>query len=622
MKRILTVLFAVIINFITASGCAFAENFYIDNYDIRMNVTENRVVQVQEDIDVVFFNSSHGIFRNIPLKSKIVRADGSNELSRATIKNISVSETYTKTTNSNGDCVLKIGSPDKYINGRHKYSISYNLYLGNDKLKNNDEFYFNIIGTQWPVEIKNASFFIKMPKEFSADNIGLSIGRYGIAGFDNDAEFYSDGKYIQGVTKRQLNPNEGITIRVLLPDNYFIKNNNELNESTLFIITLFGIIILTFIAFIIWYKYGKDEPVTPIVNFYPPKGRNSAEVGVEFRGEACEKDIVSLIFFLASQGYIKIEDHERSFTLHKQKEYTGKNSIEKRLMNALFENGDMISKESLEISRTFYKSCKSMVKSLNNIKNFIFDKDACSWEKIVISLVCIIGIVALTLFALGDYSFSIINTMFNTGLIFHIGFIIFIILFIVMKFSSMSKTPVNIIFTIMFGIIFPVTMLFGTADIIKSQISSAINPVILATGIIGLIISLICLANMPKRNKSGRLALGNILGFKKFLEVAEKRRIETLMEKDKNYCFDILAFAYVLDVADKWIKNFSGIIKEPPSWYYSPYDFNMRSFNRISRALENSAIPSTANGGIKRTSSMGGGGFSGGGFGGGGGGSW
>ena len=145
---------------------------------------------------------------------------------------------------------------------------------------------------------------------------------------------------------------------------------------------------------------------------------------------------------------------------------------------------------------------------------------------------------------------------------------------------------------------------------------------------IGLIICVIafCFAFfIRQRTDEGHEIKQKINGFKIFLESAEKERLEALVEENPTYFYDILPYAYVLGVSDKWIKSFEGIAVEKPSWYYGN-DFNTmtmlyfmnRTMTDISRAMVSVPSDNASGGGF----GGGGGGFSGGGFGGGGGGSW
>ena len=114
---------------------------------------------------------------------------------------------------------------------------------------------------------------------------------------------------------------------------------------------------------------------------------------------------------------------------------------------------------------------------------------------------------------------------------------------------------------------------------------------------------------------------GDLLGFKKFIETAEKQQLESLVYSDPQYFYNILPYAYLFGVSNKWIKKFESIISENPSWYTGKR-FNSISFSHLIGTIKRVSVPSISNGGKTVSSSGGGGGFSGGGFGGGGGGRW
>ena len=73
---------------------------------------------------------------------------------------------------------------------------------------------------------------------------------------------------------------------------------------------------------------------------------------------------------------------------------------------------------------------------------------------------------------------------------------------------------------------------------------------------------------MGKRTDYSGELVGKILGLRNFIETAEADRINALVEQDPSYYYNILPYAYVLGVTDKWAKNFEKINIQPPSWYY------------------------------------------------------
>lgn len=83
---------------------------------------------------------------------------------------------------------------------------------------------------------------------------------------------------------------------------------------------------------------------------------------------------------------------------------------------------------------------------------------------------------------------------------------------------------------------------------------------------------------MNKRTTDGNEILGRIRGFKRFLETAEKEELEKMLYQNPNYFFDMLPYAYSLDVLSKWISRFETINIKAPNWYESNNSFSINSF--------------------------------------------
>ena len=568
----------------------FAENFYIENYDVNILVNKSKQAHITENMDVYFTVSSHGIYRDIIHKN-------------ATVKNILVSENSVispSASNTN----IKIGDPYKLISGRHHYTITYDY----NYLDNKNEFYHNIIGTGWNTDIRHVNFSITMPEEFNPDDVGISIGEYGVQGFDGGAEFRIDGLNITGQTHRILQPHEGITIRLAVPEGYFNKVGN-IRANVLIIL----LVLLTLLSFVIWYTFGKDEKAIPVVNFYPPKGMNTLETEIAYKEKASTQGLVAMLISLAQRGYIKINDYATDFTLTRLKYYDGTDKLEKEFMSTLFAPSNStnfktdnrkISKHELETSETFYKNCTDIIFDANSKKNLIYEKSSVNWGLRIIMLLCLLSIVSITFLALVNFNISQMGEYLMPLLMTAVALAVIL-------------TSKRDLFLIIWALTFGIIPFLGTIGEIGGV--APYNLPILLTGLVCIVISSICLYHLRKRNKQALRVLGNLLGFKKFIETAEKHRLQTLVEKDPQYFYDVLPFAYLFGISDKWINKFEGIMKLQPDWYTG--DFNYHTFHNFSDSMKSVSVPSVSNGGIS-TSSGGGGGFSGGGGGGGGGGGW
>lgn len=347
-------------------------SYKIESYDINMIVNEDNTFDITENITVDFKEAKHGIYRKIPLKNAITRTDGTTSNNVAKITDISVSENYT-TSNENGYKVIKIGDENSTLTGEHTYTIKYKYNIGKDPLKNADELYFNLIGNQWDVEIDKVTFSITMPKAFDETLLGFSTGK--IASTDSSNVIYNvNGNTITGNTINSLKGEQALTVRLTLPEGYFVGASTNIETYYVYVIIL--CIVFIIVAYILWAKYGKDEQVIETVQFYPPEGYNSAEVGFLYNGEADTKTIISLLIYLANKGYLKIEEKEekvlfsktKSFTITKLKEYDGTNEIEKMFFNGLFKNS--------EVGKVDINKAKEIVKEAKKQGEKVSFKDA------------------------------------------------------------------------------------------------------------------------------------------------------------------------------------------------------------------------------------------------------
>lgn len=310
LKYILTIIFFVMVivpNKVSAASSS--TGYIITSYNIDMVVNEDNTFNIIETITAYFTTSKHGIYRKIPLKNNVTRTDGTTSNNRAKISNISVNENYT-TSNERGYKVIKIGDLNKTITGSHTYTIKYTYNIGKDPLKDADELYFNLIGNEWDTSISNVTFTITMPKSFDKSLLGFSSGVTGSTNSSN-ISYTVNGNIITGSLKSTLSSGQALTVRLTLPEGYFVGASSNIDVYTVAVIIISLICVL--IAYSLWAKYGKDDEVVETVEFYPPEGYNSAEVGFLYEGIADTKDIISLLIYLADKGYLKIEEISRNY---------------------------------------------------------------------------------------------------------------------------------------------------------------------------------------------------------------------------------------------------------------------------------------------------------------------
>ena len=614
-RKIINLLFCIFTFFLFSLNC-YANDYDITKYDVEIVVDEHNKYSIKENIDTYFNVSKHGIVRRIPLYNNIIRQDGTRERNRVLISNVHVNEEFASS-RENNNYVLKIGSADKTINGKHSYTISYDYDIGLDKNNKYDELYFNIIGTNWDTDISNVTFKITMPKEFDASKLGFSYGEYGESNTDN-ISYDVDGNVITGSFDGTLLAGEGLNVRLELPEGYFIRKSvsSSLLECWYYIIPILGVLI----SYLIWKKYGKDDQVVDVVSFYPPENMNSLDVAFAKKGSVNSNDAVSLLVYLASKGYIKIVEDKKSksrFTIQKVKEYDGNNKEEELFFRGLFKKvWDSISSD--ELNESFYLTINSILTKKNSTANRkeIFNNKSSNKRYILFLFMLITSSLSTIIPALG---YKLSDVIFSIIICNLIGIVALIIVGIIYD-NNCTKKGLNS--ALGFAFFFVLALAVANFTIIGFEYIYYDT-----VYLIGFILCMVCTyliyffyLIVTKRTEYGNKVLGEVNGFKKFLETAEKDKLESLVHDDPSYFYNILPYAYVLGVSDAWIKQFEGIAIAPPDWYESADAFDYYRFNRsLNRTIHSASrvmnsVPQSSGG------SSSGGGFSGGGFSGGGGG--
>lgn len=621
-RKIINLLFCIFTFFLFSLNC-YANDYDITKYDVEIVVDEHNKYSIKENIDTYFNVSKHGIVRRIPLYNNIIRQDGTRERNRVLISNVHVNEEFASS-RENNNYVLKIGSADKTINGKHSYTISYDYDIGLDKNNKYDELYFNIIGTNWDTDISNVTFKITMPKEFDASKLGFSYGEYGESNTDN-ISYDVDGNVITGSFDGTLLAGEGLNVRLELPEGYFIRKSvsSSLLECWYYIIPILGVLI----SYLIWKKYGKDDQVVDVVSFYPPENMNSLDVAFAKKGSVNSNDAVSLLVYLASKGYIKIVEDKKSksrFTIQKVKEYDGNNKEEELFFRGLFKKvWDSISSD--ELNESFYLTINSILTKKNSTANRkeIFNNKSSNKRYILFLFMLITSSLSTIIPALG---YKLSDVIFSIIICNLIGIVALIIVGIIYD-NNCTKKGLNS--ALGFAFFFVLALAVANFTIIGFEYIYYDT-----VYLIGFILCMVCTyliyffyLIVTKRTEYGNKVLGEVNGFKKFLETAEKDKLESLVHDDPSYFYNILPYAYVLGVSDAWIKQFEGIAIAPPDWYESADTFDYYRFNRsLNRTIHSASrvmnsVPQSS-GGSSSGGGFSGGGFSGGGSGGGGGSSW
>jgi hypothetical protein len=284
---------------------SYSDEYYdIKSYEVSVIVHEDNTYDIIETITVSFTEPRHGIYRDIPLK----HYGYVHDITDVQVYNSTSGKPYTtKISKSNGNLSIRIGDEDDYVSGVVSYVISYNYDMGYDGMDDQDEFYFNLIGTDWDTLILDGTFSIQMPKDFDKDKVSVITGYEGDTATMN-AVYEVQGNVITGSLTSPLLAYQGLTIAIPLVEGYYQNVSDP--PSVVWVQVIAGLMaIFSVISLYYNIKYKRDNTIVPIVGFEPPEGINAAEVAyIHKREKVNNTDLSTLVLEWASRGYLTISD--------------------------------------------------------------------------------------------------------------------------------------------------------------------------------------------------------------------------------------------------------------------------------------------------------------------------
>ena len=616
------------------------EDLYMstDNYFVDARIDEHNTVTVTEDITVTFEESRHGIYRYIPYKGVIteLESDGTTRETPyyARIGDVA-SSTAVEESRENGNCVLRFGEEDYTVRGAAEYEFSYTFTPVTSS--GYEQVYYNIFPTGWQNEIPaGSSFRITFPEEFDHDTVQFYYGSYGER-MDGSSllELSWDGNILTGVLTEALPVGNGLTIYVPMEEGYF-QSVATVWGSNLMLIVLSAVILA--VLLVLFFLFGKEEPILPSIQFQPPAGLDSAAAGYVVDGYISDTDITSLFVFWADRGYIKIRElSDGNLSFNKQRELPADApSYAVVLFEKVFGSGeDTIGKE-VRLSRLKYKMAETYLTAKEMVKDRYRGIYTTSSRvaRVISGILAVIPMLAF-LIVLWQQTFAGLLLLFLW--IAYAGGLILFCLAVDFWYSQSSRAR-RVMWTMGCALCTVSCLVLAVSCGVGMLRGTTLNlfPGLMACTVVS-ILALPLAGFMKKRSKQCRDWMGYLAGLREFIETAELERMQFIARETPELFYHILPFAYVFGLSDILLEKMKDLTLPAPEWYISSrpvsyFDYmmmhhffhtSMREMNTVLSVPEPpKSTGGSHGGGFSGGSFGGGGGFSGGGFGGGGGGSW
>jgi hypothetical protein len=552
------------------------EELGIETFDARIVVNKNAEIEVTERISYNFGNErKHGIYREIPYSYQ-----AGTETYTADVTSVIVTDGIGNPipfgeSRGNGTLTVKIGDPKKTVTGEQVYVISYLVSGPFLYFDDHDEFYWNVTGF-WLKPIKSESALVDLPVGAKI----LSVSCYkGVEGSnqkcDSDERLLNAERAGYTASAKNLKKNEGFTIAVAFPKGVIaeIKKPWEKNKSGFLQKFLpYGVPAVTLLYVLyLWFTKGRDpkKSSTIVTQFEPPENISPAIADIIYSQRLGKKGVSAEIIKMAVDGYIKIHRFEKKHLIFSTTEYlfekisdeTPKDKVTSVIFKKIFQD-KFESNEEIN-----GKEVKGVL--VSKMKNDFQDE----------------------IRKINDTAFGFVKSKKYyisrpdkaSGWISYLGWI-FLVVGVVLCDSENKLPCVSFILTSVF--IYIISNL------------------------------------MPAKTKKGMKIKEYLEGLKRYLNVAEKDRIEfhNAPEKSPKLFDKLLPYAMVLGVEKEWAKQFEDIYTSEPEWFEGGTTRNFATGSFVSDVSSFSSDFASAT--MPSSSGSYGGGSSGGGFGGGGGGSW
>ena len=582
MRRALRLIAAaalVVASVALGGGAASADDtgWTIDSFNARIEIQRDGRILVTEAIDVDFDSlERHGIFRDIPVeydwpdRARTVRV---YELQVVTVRDDRGNAIPYSTSRDGADVQIRIGDADRTVTGKQHYRLTYLVGGTLNAFPDHDELYWNATGDQWPVPILASSATVVGPVAPTAYECfyGFSGSQAGCAQTPTDR-----GRVFRA--PRALAPGEQLTFVVSLPkgavpDPQPILHDRPRDVEEFFDLTPLtlglGVVVMLVGLWLVlwrWLSAGRDqrERETIVPEYEPPESLRPAELGVLVDEHADTKDVTATIVDLAVRGYLTITEQPKE-GIFGSKDWTltkkGGDPAALREYERTIYDGLFEDRDEVKLSALKKHFYTTLAKAQRELYRETVDR---KWFPADPSRV--------------RATYAVLGVAFVVGA----GVLTWLLGYLAGA-----------------GVV-------GLAGIVPALALIVASPV------------------MPSKTRVGAELLRRTLGFRQYMEVAEKDR-QAFAEKEHIFA-QYLPYAIVFGCVERWARAFEGIDMKAATagWYYGsslPTTFSAADLSSQLSSFSNqvsTAIASTP--GSSGGSGFGGG--AGGGGGGGGGGSW
>ena len=602
--------------------------------DGTLDVTETIRVQV----DNVAIN--HGIYRDFPLRYDAPRGKRVKvgfKLLGSTLDG--ASEPNATESLSNG-LRVKIGDADRIVPiGEHIYTVHYTATRELGRFKDFDELYWNVTGNGWRFPIDHASATITLPSAAKFGERSVYTGHQGENSERGQVLGESAGM-ISVETNAPLDPGEGLTVAAAFPKGVVDppSANSRLGwwlaDWAPPLVALLGLGGLIAFLYVAWQRAGRDPRAGTIVPiFAPPDGLTPSAMRYLTKQKFDNRGFAAALVDAAVKGHVRLVEDDgglfgktkRSIERLATAAAMPLDGPEQAAINGLVDPGETIAMDN-ENHTTFATVIKGLSdKYGKRFEGVAFNRNL-GWAFAAVG-VALLGVLITAITCLWVDG----NTASLWMLLSPLALLGVILLWLGLP--PMKTAPGCVVHGLL-ALVGAVAAAGSLPAVPLALASGRWLPIVIVG--LGLPLALSAFAWIDAPTIDGRAMLDRIAGFKQYLSITERDRLDKLQApEDSLQLFErFLPYAIALEVENRWADRFTAMLaaasaaaaqgsSAPFLWYSGssdPWSDTGGFVGSIGDSL--SSAVSSASTAPGSSSGSGGGGSSGGGGGGGGGGGW
>ena len=627
---------ALLAAFLVVAAAPVAAEERITSFVSDVAVQEDSALKVTETIDIVSEGSNirHGIYRDFPTRYRgrggaQVRVGFAFEgAERDGRPEPAVVEPL-----SNG-VRIRIGSAETEIEpGQHRYVIRYTTTRQIGRFADFDELYWNATGNGWMFPIDVAEARIRLPSPVTFLQSAAYTGPQGSTASNAQVVSQRPGEIVFRTTW-PLSPYEGLTVAAAWPKGV-IGEPDETTKLGWWLADYgppaagaLGLLALLAFYVVAWHRAGRNpRPGTVVPLFTPPDELSPAAVRYIAEMDADNRSFAAALVDMGVRGHIRIVEEEGGWlskdtrTIERIASSTPLPDEEQAALAELVSTGGTIEMKQENHSK-FSSAMNALEENLKKRFEGTMFKRNHGWAGAGLAAFVAVLWLAAAAVALATGIGSLLEVGTAVGAI--------VTTVLLLSVAGRSGTKGKCLLFVLAGLFGMGSLVLGAPLFFKALETGWWFPLVLPMLALPIVISAFWWMSAP--TAEGRKVLDRIAGFKQYLSITERERLDRLTPpEDTPELFErYLPYAIALGVENRWADRFAPVLaaaaaqgQQGFAWYSgsrSPWSDTDGFTRSVGSSLASTVSSASSAPGSSSGSS--GGGSSGGGGGGGGGGGW